>query len=664
MQLRTAQHTTGLKIFGTASILLVALKLALVAHNEIIAVPDDSAGFVRHSLGALGELGPPIGYPLWLWLVREAAVPQRLAIELLYCSASIYLATVLAQMTGLQVAIAAAAVLILNPGTFYFFDRALSDPLFLCLTLFSVALSLSILHRALDAGKERPAAALRPALALGVVLGCMAITRNEAPLSLGWLLWLGALHWYAGRLVGTRGAAARSTIRLVATMVLAYAVVSLGPKIYFQATKGVWADSIGTLPSHMGLLQRLASIDDGEPPLKFVAVSSKARKLAYQVSPTLRTLAPTIERADNMYQRASLDVGKLPPGEIGSGWIWHVFNDAAISTMTGDRTPAHLSAFWDQANKELDAAFASGRLASRAVLHPLLGPGILRPFATLPHGLSTAFEGSFFFSRRGIDQGFASDLFDRACTRRTWLTPQANEAVQVAGWLFADAPTSERPQVQLGHRQAGSATPVWVNLEVAPNDGVSRAFSKELGRNVQAFGFSSEVMVPRASDLQLRYTAAGIDAIDVAPVVNLVKKQPDTRNSSHVLYHALDRYTRPSKLADNDARLKAMSNVVSSPVWQHAKPLFAVVLIAPFVLALVVRSRSTPGVQPLVCGSVLLAGLVLQRLGFYALINENAWSIVDEPRYVAPVFPLLLCMMAMLVPTAWAARHPRRERGG
>lgn len=629
--------------FACTSVLLIVVKLSLVSRNEIIAVADDSAGFVRHSLEGLGELGPPIGYSLWLWLIREAAVPQRLAIELLYCGACICLAMVLARTMGLLLSIAALAALILSPATFYLFDRALSDPLFLCLTLFSAALSIVVLNNATEVRENRHALAV----ALGVLLGVMAVTRNESPLTLGWILWLGVLHFCAGKLAASTSAAAKASIQLILTVGLAYAVVSLSPRFYYQAAKGVWAESIATLPSHMRLLRGLASIEDGEPPLRHVAVSKKARDLAYQASPTLRTLVPFIERPDNMYVRASHDVGELPEGEIGSGWIWHVFNDAAIATMTGERTPVRLDAFWNQVNNELGAAFQSGQLASRTVVHPLLGPGVFQPFSRLPQGMAAAFNGSFNFTPRGTDQGFISTLFDQACMRRAWLTPPAIETARIVGWVFADSPNAERPRVQLGHEQPTTATTTWSDLEVTPKDDVSRAFAKDLRRDVQAFGFAGEVIVPRASKLVVRYRLGLVEVVDLAPVVNKVEKHAVSENGQHFVYRALDRFERSSRAEEGEIRLSWMGKATSSSGWQFAKPVFAFVVLAPFVLVFVARLRSTVCIHPCFFASLLLAGLVTQRLAFYALINENAWVI--EPRYVVSVFPLLVCTLALLV---------------
>lgn len=632
------EHLGGLLCVAA---LLVIFKLVLVSSNEIIAIPDDSAGFVRLVVNGLGDLGPPVGYPLWLWLVKQTGIPQRIAIELLYCLASVCVVLSLSRSLGLRLSLLALVALVLNPATYFLFDHALSDPLFLCLTLFGISVSVLLLRDVGCDGKTR----LVWALLLGLALGAMVVTRNESPLALAWMTWLALLMFLRASAAAGRRGAVKATFKAFLAMAVIFATMGTLPKAWHYASQGVWTSAIATMPSHMDMLHALASIDTGSEDPRYVAISRQARLLAYETSPTLRTLQPYVERSENVYVRASHDFGGLPEGEIGSGWVWHVFNDAALHALTGEKKAAQLDALWRQVKKEVDTAFASGKLKKRLVLHPFLGAGIARPLSTLPQGMWAVFDRSLRFIPPAEDLGFIAEIFDAVCNRRPHLLLPVTDVVRFQGWAFVNANAPRLLKVEAGQPDAATGTTRWVDLGAVPRLDVNAAFSTELGRPIDALGFKGEIEVPKGAHVLLRYATSQGDIVVGTFALHQVEKKP-LPSAGATLYTGVDSFQR---IPMHERWWRSiLAAVAGSGGWHALVWIGGLVLVAPFALLPALRKRPdlVRSVPWLAC--LLVAGLALQRLAFYGLIHENAWSIEAEPRYVSSIFAMLVIALVCL----------------
>jgi len=412
---------------------IALLKFFLIANQEIVTEPHDALNYVTQSdrLNVNFGLGAT-GYTVWLAVGKALSLPQRIGIELLWLTAAAFLSfQICAGMRSPWAMPVLFAAAVFAPQTFHLFDRALTDGYFICLTAFVLGFCIrSFRGRSL---RER----LPAVVGMGAVSGLMAITRNEGILLLAflvcWAILLGLCDWIGG---------ARTMRKLIpdvaGALLIAGVTASLLPgavMLYNGWRYGVLTLSFVEMPSHMRLLKALARIETGERNRRFVPVSHKAREMAYAKSPTLARFAPEVENPETSFQKESLAaIGQ--PGEIGAGWIWHVFNSAAGPLGIG--FPRDLDSTYRQAVREIEAGFQS--CPRRFVPHPFLGGD---SSAWLPylgegffHAIRCVLTPSEWMEDADLSPADRS-LFDRVCLRRSSLTQRT---VCVRGWVFSADP--------------------------------------------------------------------------------------------------------------------------------------------------------------------------------------------------------------------------------
>lgn len=626
---------------------IALLKLSVVSGNEIVALSNDSAVFVRHVLGGVGQLGAPSGYPVWLWFVGLFGFPQRIAIEILYLSAVFFVSFVMIKNLNRGWAAVLFFILALSPATYHLFDNALSDPLFLCLGLFALGVSIGLFGKLNSPGRS----VWLWSAALGGALGLMSITRNEDALLYGWvfLFYLISALFFGLEFLNFR--TVKKIVCLFIVSLILLVVVGESPAAFHFFTKDVWTKTLASMPSHMRVLKDLSKIDTGEEQIKFVSVSKKARDAAYEVSPTLFLLKDKIESSENMYVEASHRVGGLPLGEIGNGWVWHVFNDAALRTIPEPRTLKSLDDFWLKVGTEIEAAFESGRLKERFVIHPFVGAGLVRPFVGIVDGVVSAVDKSFQFYPFQEDQGFVSDLFDKVCNRRSSLVSSGGlSRFKMQGWIFSDSKSDRILKVQVGVNNTERGVVEWTDVGRKARPDVDSAFSKELGVEISSYGFDAEFSHKERSDVSLRYvTSSGVFS-EKEFKANSIEKISTGFGSS--LYRGIDFFESNRQFSARSEGLGFQDRILGFGGWGIVKLIstVVVVLLTVFVLALRFCGNLGDALYPGFVGIFVLSLIVL-RLVFYALINENAWEI--EPRYMSPVLGMLIvtvvCFVAVVV---------------
>lgn len=631
-------------VFLCASV--ASIKLFLVSGNEIIAVPNDSAVFIQHVLVGLDQLGAPSGYPLWLWLVGLVGFPQRVAIEIFYLLSCFFLSFTMIRGFGRLGALILFVVLALNPVTYYLFDNALSDPLYLCLGFVALGFSAVLFQCIVSKNKS----AMRASVGFGFVLGLMGVVRNEDILLMGWLF---AFFLITVLFLGRKLFAVDSGkffFPLFVVSVFLFFAVSGAPSVFHYLSNGVWTKTMASMPSHMRLLRNLAKIDSGDGAVKYVTVSKKSRELAYAVSPTLELLRGHIERPDNMYVEASHRVGGLPLGEIGVGWIWHVFNDAALSVIPNPKTVKDLDEFWVNTNREIEAAFNAGRLKSRFVIHPFVKAGVFEPFSNILDGVSVAMDKAFKFCPFQSDQGFEPEAFDKVCNRRAALVSGVGKVkLKIQGWVFSKDKEERILSVQLGIMNLKKGTTEWFDLEKVARPDVDAAFSKEMGICVSSYGYSVEMDHERNSKILLRYVSSSGEIVEKNFKTNSVESL--FIESGTNLYRGIDLFELGNHADRSDMRRWLQTAVIDFSGWWLVKWVFFLLAAGGFILFLVLlyfRFICRDSLSAFI--GVFVFVLIVLRLIFFALLNENSWEI--EPRYMSPIFGMLIvgmgCFLAVL----------------
>jgi len=637
----------------TSAIVLIA-KLLLVADHEVVAVQSDAWSYVSMggSEAPWSLLGASPGYPLWLWVCMHLGVPQRIAIEVVFfCASALWAAGTGSRFGGTVGYAAVLAATVLSPSTYFMFDQALSDGLSAALTLAALGATSYVLTA------ERQRRQWLGLVVLGLLLGFMELTRKESVLVYGGmlLLFVALIVWAIVMEARPWRIAVGSAMFKTFVVGLCCVAVILPVVWIHEHELGVSALSIAELPSHTGLLTRLASIDDGEPGIRFVPVRQEAIALAFRNSPTLARFEPVVDARDNPYRKESERVLALP-GEIGAGWIWHIFNAAA--PMVGIKTAAKLDATYRQVNAELDASFASGTLKKRFVLHPLIGatPSVWLPF--LPAGIGHVLDAATIKSKPPIDQAFELELFNRVCVRRVSLIPDPDGSVQ--GWAYASRGQLGQVEV-LGPANAAGQMPDPILARRVDRPDVQAAFRREGVVMPLDVGFVTRIPVARVRDNRLRFQLDGKSFMTTAPFETNRVATIDTATSGGRIVYAFDALPQPVARDLSGWRMQAIFAAIDA----YDSPLFWSVVAAGTLTTLLLSfvgthaSRRERVVRQLVMFT--LASWMIARLMLYAVVDAAGWGA--EPRYVqlAGIIAVTLLVLSIITLAQRAAAAVLRK---
>jgi hypothetical protein len=599
-------------------LIISILKLALVARNEIVAIPYDSEGYIRQAASHLYELGAPPGYPLWLALSGLSGVPQRISIEILLIFSSFVLSCWLKRMFGELCALLTFSMIVLSPATYFLFDYALTDGFYGCLSILAITLSGILIFSA------RRRIQIVSGVALGIVLGWMALSRNEDPLLVAWvgmLLSLLALRWFRMR--------SNESVRFPFSHVILVGIAIAGPaaglvqgvNLIHWHKSGVFARTLPGLPGHMRMLRQLAEIKTGEADIHYVPVSAKARSLAYRASPTLGKYAGAIENRDSIFQNVSREAG-LPLGEIGAGWIWHVFNVAILEAngvVQGARE-------YERINAELASGFESGLLKKRFILHSFAAAPVSEILRRLPEGVWEVAKKTFQTYPQGSDVGQEKELFDAVALRRSALTGGGyKHAIQ--GWAFVNDRSDRKIESVMSVGGAGQKP---VTVSYMPRKDVEQAFKKPDGSIPSVIGFKFDFYSSSRTAGKLLYLFQDGSTMFVDELAAGVKSI-GPGSASPGLLQGIDFSTaEPVVRTGYRHRLQSLlSSVVNIPIVSGALVIVLFVLsILPFFASAHVRK----GQSRIRIFILLVLAMFLLRIFFYAMLDSEAWAV--EMRYM------------------------------
>jgi len=595
------------------------LKLLLVANHEIVLESCDALGYVSQANKIEVNFGlGATGYAVWLWLVKLLSIPQRIGIELLWLASVCFLSFSICpdkQKRWMTLPVFLAAALL--PQTYFLFDRALTDGYFICLS----AMALGFAIRAIQGQTFR--ARLPSLTGLGAFLGLMAITRNEGVLLAAflvvWSLFLGAYDWQSlhrslkRSLLGALGAFSVTCF---------FAVLIPGGVILYNGWKyGVFTPNFAEMPSHMRLLKTLASIDTGEPNPRFIPISLKAREIAYAQSPTLARFRNEVENPENIYHKASQAAIGMP-GEIGGGWIWHVFNAAAPSL--GITSLQALDSTYRQAITEINEGFRAGKYQKRFVPHPFLGKDVSMWAPHLGSGFLHTLN-CILTPTRAMDDAeltpFERSAFDCVCLRRISL---AYNTVRIQGWVF-----SKNPDFPITRISASKDSAVNDGVSVSdPRPDVQQAQANADFKPPSGSGFSLSTTIPKRGDWFTLLLFSGSELVGES--TNFESGGTYVFAGKHgEIVMRIDVLT-PSfrEKFSLMEQFKAIALTLSSSAnaW-----IFGLFLGFVGLLVLLFIRPVHPGC-PWLLAAAVFAIWTLSRLGFYTLISAAAWEA--EPRYL------------------------------
>jgi hypothetical protein len=397
------------------------------------------------------------------------------------------------------------------------------------------------------------------------------------------------------------------------------------------------------------MLSRLAAIDTHRPAIRFVPISHEALRLAYRNSPTLARFQSSVENPDNPYRRESERVLRLP-GEIGAGWIWHVFNAAAPSL--GIVKARDLDDTYAKVNQELDVAFAADSLHKRFVLHPILGaePGVWLPF--IPAGITHVLEGMRTSDISTADANFASVLFDRVCLRRTSLLPASHAVMR--GWAFAES--GKAVSVFISVQDGPESEAQQIVAASSPRPDVQKAFATS-GKAVRLdAGFVANVQRAAASAYQIEFEVEHVRYRSTLPVT-VDKVRTLAAGPSDRIVYAIDVMPDLATRQIKAWRLQIMDQAIDAYAGALAWWIIPPALLAALVLSIVRIGRGDRTQWAPLLVLLSLSGWCVARLTLYAVIDAAAWGA--EPRYVEVAGMIAMSSFVIAASTLVAAAAVR-----
>ncbi len=607
-----------------ASIVAIGLlKFFLIANQEIVTEFYDALNYVGRAdqLGRYFGLGAT-GYTVWLWFSHAFGVPQRIAIELLWLISATYLSFSLwVHDRERWLILPCFAVAALAPQTYNLFDHAMTEGLYLCLSALALASSIRVLRG--DCLRKRAGALLT----MGLIIGYMAITRNESFLLVAFLIvWsflIGVVdRFYRNRTWGRSLYGALGglfVVSLSATVIPAALTVHNGWR-YGVFTRGGPAE----LPSNFRLLKTLAMIETGEKDPRFVPITHRARELAYAQSPTFARFRDEVERPQNPQQQASLQKLGLP-GEIGTAWLWYAFHTAAW--LQGITSLKDIDAIYRQAIREIEAGFSSGKYQRRFVLHPFLeaDPAVWMPF--LGQGLTHSINCMLAPLEAKVDADLPPTdeaVFDRVCMRRL---PLVSSSIHIEGWAFAN--NADHPITRVSINDGATETNR-ENMRILPPD-VQKAFQRDSLPLPRELGFgifkSSGNKKPSPSPSLSFYS--GSEFLGKLDRFEPGKSHvfPGTHGNITVEMAAVT--IRTLRAPDSfRERIKGVVLTIakSSTIW-----ITGLSLSCACLLMLIFFCQSESKYLLLASGGIFVIWVLL-HICFYGLVSAAAWTA--EPRYL------------------------------
>ncbi|HSH40329.1 MAG TPA: hypothetical protein VK993_16265 [Chthoniobacterales bacterium] len=320
----------------------------------------------------------PPSYPLWLGLVHEIGLRQRLAIEVLQLSGYALLVLGL-RRAGASRAVCAAgfAAACFHPGSFQLNNYTMADPFYaavLSITVGAMILTMATARRAV-------------ALATGVALAVLWFTREESVLIV--LLVLGFCGiWLLRERTAVESWRAAARRVFVPCILLVGTLAALVLTVYSvnERTFRAFGRSEMSSPSYDRALEALIRI---KPPSfgRYVPVTTESLNLAFAASQTFARLKPHFDAGVGEGWRTETLNQQGVRGEIGINYLmWALRNAAAEARIHADAKKAEK--FYNRMAREINAACDARRVPSRIVWASFIGPNLLPNAHRLPRSLA------------------------------------------------------------------------------------------------------------------------------------------------------------------------------------------------------------------------------------------------------------------------------------
>ena len=611
-----------LSAFGVIAV----FRLLLTGDRDIVAVngPFDEYWYVSSALRLIWG-GPydqmafahlPV-YSAWLVFLHAFGIPGRLAIEVAWLAACLYLAFALRGLSGRTwVAAIAFVYLALHPYTLILFDWGLAESLLTVLSAAALAGFIELWNCRGPCSRRRRIFAW---VAAGLGFALAYHSRKEGIVLIAPLLLLAAWSILQRRTWWAPAERRSLGVPLVAVPIAASLLIGIVIAGMNAVRWGIPARHELAAPGYTRAMDALFAIDPREATPKHVTVTAKTRALAYQASPTFAQLRGFYEGPMGQSLAAQTAQYSGAPGEIANGWFyWSLRTAAAMAGWHKDAATAETR--YNGIADELEDAFAQGKLPRRTVPLSQIEPDVSKWIGDWPAAFA-----------QGVQIVVVPNPWQLGLPREDATPRQFEDFVQVfgrrrlpartvlRGWVTAP-PGSE---VAFG---AGGAAFAWQPMRGPTRPDVPGAFP---------FALTSEATLP-PTQLHLRFGGTGeTRVVELAALATGKIVRIDGAAPVHV---GVDELSGGASLT----RLSRWFGTVKQPppydwvvpwgvLWGYIGWAFAAVGVMGLIVG--AATRSLRGAALML--SVLCLVAVLARVALIAILDASSWNGM-QVRYFLP----------------------------
>lgn len=585
----------------------------------------------------------PPAYPLFIAIVHALRIPLRVAIECLQMGGYVALIGALREIRFPRwLALSVFALLLFHPESFQRNNYVEADTLYAAVLTYLVAGILFTL------ATRR----LAPAIGSGVALAILWNTREES-----FLLFLIfftyvvlAIYFHHIQTPSRENDKKNFTPILVMFVVAALLIIAVNTANY--RTFGAFRKSDTTEPGLSAAYRALLRIKPNHPE-RFVSISREAREIAYTVSPTFAQLKPYFDSNVGGWQ------GHGSPNEIRTVFfVWALRQ--MVDRAGAYRDPQTAANFYLKIAQEINLACDQKRIPSRFVLSAFIDPDAMASLRYVPKSFSDICH--LFFLRNEIssdreDAVLASSertLYDEMAGRTASLTRIGT--LRVVGWAFRFGD----PVMIIAHDPGGGEIDAAISSFGARADVVKH--------------FESEGEVPLKNEFGLLLTVRrkGDPAGNLIFITQSGKKfigstqsflagQAPTENGAangeQLHCHVFAQEFTPA----SGTLSQSLEVIIGKYYCYLMRGLVWAALAGAFVI--IFNFRSFRLSDPAYALLVLVASIIIARVGLFTFINATAWPDIDS-RFLFPVMPLYAFFLVVLIYQAARLINSKADLGG
>lgn len=629
-------------------VIFTIIKFYIVSDNEILALnkPHDELWYINSASNAywLAEYNHMAfihlpAYPLFIFVVNLIGIPLRIAIEIFYIFSALCFCLVLFKVGLSKISTLFLYFLIIfNPISFNLFDHTLAEVFYSPLLMFSLS---SIILLFVSKNKKYW---FILSIIVGLSFSFLWFTRDENILIILFfvLILFVLIFFFTKKKISKTYFFEKIKFLFLIPILTIMSTIIFVYTLNFIFFKSFSASDLHN-KNYKAAYNALQSIKTSKS-IRYVPVTSEARHLAYEVSPTFKQLEPILEDDANWgYYWTKLEHNI--DNEIASGWWYWVFRDAVYNS--GSNTLDSSNHTYFQINKEINKAFKNNKLNKRISLFGFVDPNFLIYLSELPSSFLkiTKLLLNYEFPKQKNDLNMPIELVNRVddiANRRQNLVAISSSS-QITGWVFSENET-EIKEILLKDINNNIISTNTVFFERP--DLLSMNIKKETSKKA---GFSLTFDVDEnnpISDIDFifenSFYSIPLDKI----VPNKVIEINDNVKKSKI-YYAIDNFNIYKN--NKESHMIVYIKKLIKNFYETFIPYITMLSGLSFIYLCLSYKQVKQNSLFLIL--IFLSFIVFSRLMLFAFLDTVAWN-GDQQRYIFPVMSIFFSMLLISIELA------------